>query len=207
MKSIQSAVNNGFCLFYHHSVDPTTLIPGQTLQRSIQHVNRCVQLLGHKISEWPWGDQDEAARLVRVNWIYQRLHHEPIRKPLLVDGKFNVTCGDTRLMSLMLLDCAPAVSVVAACLANEASQFSEWICINNDQDLIDVAKFDKQAQVLVEYNDQSITWLEIGDSTTAHHLHDHHQRVRMLENYLLCNPTTIMSVEWCKTSIDWEHFQ
>lgn len=206
MMSVETALHNGFCLFYHDSVDPSTLIPVQTLQGSIQHVNRCIQSLGNKISEWPWGDQDEAARLVRVNWIYQRLHCESIRKPLLVDKQFNVVCGDTRLMSLMLLDHPPPVSVVVACWANEANKFSGWTNIRSDHDLIQAAKFDQDAQVLIECNQQGITWLEIGDSTTAHHLHDHDQRVQMLEKYLTQHHIAKLSVEWCKHSVAWQNF-
>ena len=70
--NIEQALADKFCMFYKINVDPMLLTPSQLLSTSLNHVNGCLRTLGANIASWPWGDQDEATRLVRVNWIYQR---------------------------------------------------------------------------------------------------------------------------------------
>jgi hypothetical protein len=205
--NIEQALTDKFCMFYKGNVDPMLLIPGQLLSTSLNHVNHCLRTLGANIASWPWGDQDEAARLVRVNWIYQNLQQEPIRKPILVDHLHRVICGDTRLMALSLLKDLPAVSVVMVCPVHLQDQYNHWIRIRNSQDLIHAANFKPDAQVLVDISGDKICWLEIGDQSTAHHLHDHDTRVAMMTNYLKTQSAELeITTQWCIDSIDWSRF-
>lgn len=205
--NIEQALSDKFCMFYKIEVDPTLLIPGQLLSTSLNHVNNCLRTRGPNIAEWPWGDQDEATRLVRVNWIYQNLQQEPIRKPILIDHLHRVICGDTRLMALCLLKNLPTVSVVMFCPIHLQDQYDHWIRIHNNQDLIKAAKFEPGAQVLVDINHDGICWLEIGDQSTAHHLHDHHTRVVMMTNYLKTQSADVeITTQWCTDPIDWSKF-
>jgi len=205
--NIEQALSDQFCMFYKAGVNPMLLTPGQLLSTSLNHVNYCLHTLGTNIVEWPWGDQDEAARLVRINWIYQNLQQEPIRKPILIDHLHNVICGDTRLMALFLLKDLPTVSVVMVCPIHMQDQYNHWIQIHNNQDLIQATNFKPDAQVLVEINSDKICWLEIGDQSTAHHLHDHDTRVFMMTNYLKTQPANFeITTQWCTDSIDWLKF-
>lgn len=191
-------------MFYKTEVDPRSLTLGQSLENSLRHVNYCLRTLGSNIAEWPWGDQDEATRLVRVNWIYHNLQHEPIRKPILTDHCHNVICGDTRLMALFLLKDLPTVNVVMVCPIHMQDQYNQWIRICNNQDLIQATNFQPDAHVLVQADSDGISWLEIGDQSTAHHLHDHATRVAMMTNYLKNQPADFeISKQWCTDSIDW----
>ena len=205
--NIEQALSDKFCMFYKIAVDPMLLTPGQLLSMSLNHVNGCLRTQGPNVAEWAWGDQDEATRLVRVNWIYQNLQQEPIRKPILIDHLHRVICGDTRLMALSLLKNLPTVSAVMVCPIHMQDQFDHWIRIHNNQDLIKAANFKPDARVLVDTNSDGISWLEIGDQSTAHHLHDHDMRVTMMTNYLKTQSAEFeITTEWCTDSIDWSKF-
>ena len=205
--NIEQALSDKFCMFYKIEIDTMLLTPGQLLSTSLNHVNDCLRTQGSNIAEWVWGDQDEATRLVRVNWIYQNLHQEPIRKPILIDHLHRVICGDTRLMALSLLKNLPTVNVVMICPIHMQYQYDHWIRIHNNQDLIKAANFKPDAQVLVDTNSDGISWLEIGDQSTAHHLHDHDTRVTMMTNYLKTQPADFeITTQWCTDSIDWWKF-
>ncbi len=55
--------------------------------------------------------------------------------------------------------------------------------------------------------DYAIDWLEVGDSTTAHHLHSVDQRVAMVQRYLAQQPTDFeFSVDWARNYIDWQRY-
>jgi hypothetical protein len=205
--TIEQALSDKFCMFYKGGVDPTLLTPGQSLENSLNYVNYCLHTLGTNIAEWPWGDQDEATRLVRVNWIYQNLQQEPIRKPILIDHLHRVICGDTRLMALFLLKDLLTVNVVMVCPIHMQDQYNQWIQIHNNQDLIQATNFEPNAHVLVEADSAGISWLEIGDQSTAHHLHDHDTRVVMMTNYLKTQSADFeITKQWCTDSIDWLKF-
>jgi hypothetical protein len=53
---------------------------------------------------------------------------------------------------------------------------------------------------------QAIEWLEIGDNTTAHHLHSVDQRVAMMQNYMDQNPDAVFSTEWARSYINWTNY-
>jgi hypothetical protein len=155
--------------------------------------------------------QDEAARLMRANWIYQRLGTEPIRKPILVHQEQNqlvVDCGDTRLMALNLLLDPGTVSVVIVVPVAQAKEYADWRQIHTNRDLMRATGFGRGAGIALRTGATgAIEWLEIGDHTTAHHLHDVDQRVSMLQQYLNSMPDDfVFSTPWASTQIDWDSY-
>lgn len=189
-------------LYYCRSVSTKSLTPALTLEQSLAEVNQTLDRLGRSISTWPDYLADQAANLVRVNWFYQHLAQEPIRKPLLVDAQGKVLCGDTRLMTLSLLDQSSQVSAVAVGYPDFCDAAQQ---LHSSADLIAVCGFDTaSAQVIYSLTDQQLDWLEIGDSTTAHHLHNLPQRICMLETYLRSRSLDFkFTRNWIKTKIDW----
>jgi len=199
-------------MFYHHAVPVSQLRPQQTLDDSIEIVNNYMHVHGRDLSLWELGLQDEAARLVNVNWIYQRLAHEPIKKPILVHCEGNdlvVDCGDTRLMALSLCKSQPLVSVLITVLTHQQHQYQDWIAVTSDVELIQCAGMDPGSTSIYytpadESSTHAVTWLEIGDVSTAHHLHSLDSKLDMLQRYLdQQRDDFVFSVEWAKQSIDW----
>jgi hypothetical protein len=198
-------------MFYHAAWPVDLLTPGCTLSQCVDAVNQCMKYHSKNLSQWSSVQQDAIARLLWVNWIYQRLGVEPIRKPVLThwhNGQHIVDCGDTRLMALNLLLDPGTVGVAVTVPAEHADQFSDWDPVRTNQDLIQACSFNNTAEVLVRPGDtQAIEWLEIGDHTTAHHLHSVDQRVIMMQNYLDQQPEDFeFSVDWARSYINWDSY-
>lgn len=209
--TISQALGTKWSMFYHPAWPIQQLRPVQTLAGSIAVVN---QQLAHtrELAKWHPSFQDEAARLLWVNWIYQRLSHEPIRKPILAhwdEHGLKVDCGDTRLMALELFNPNSTVAVVITCKRTHEHRFELWQRIGAEQDLRQASGFDDQAHVLIRADSEHcLSWLEIGDDTTAHHLHSVDQRLTMLQNYVDLQPATFeFSRAWAQSSISWEDYQ
>lgn len=208
--TIEQALGNQYLMFYHAQWPVDLLKPVCTLQRTISEVNRMISNNGKSLSSWSAREQDEIARLMRANWIYQRLGVEPIRKPILTHlevGQHVVDCGDTRIMALNMLLDPGTVGVACTVPVDQADQFSDWTPIRSNQDLIQVSGFSAKATVLIQPGqNQAIEWLEIGDNSTAHHLHSVDQRVGMMQNYLDQHPDTVFDTEWARNYINWQHY-
>jgi hypothetical protein len=143
-----------------------------------------------------------------VNWIYQRLSQEPIRKPILVHLDHNdlvVDCGDTRLMALSLVAEPTAVAVVAVAEKDQQHWFQDWQPVLTNQDLVQLSKFSPTAHVMVNVDHSGkITWLEIGDQTTSHHLHNIDHRVALIQSWINYQASDFrFSKEWARCAIDW----
>jgi hypothetical protein len=209
--TIEQALGDQYLMFYHAQWPVDLLTPGCTIEQSVKIVNSELKYNSRDLMSWPAMKQDEAARLMRANWIYQRLGAEPIRKPVLThwhNEQHIVDCGDTRLMALNLLLDPGTVSVVTTVPVEHADQFSDWTPVHTNQDLIQITGFSNTANVLVRSGtEQAIEWLEIGDHTTAHHLHSVDQRVSMMQNYLNQQPADFeFSVDWARSYINWQHY-
>jgi hypothetical protein len=208
--TIEQALGNQYLMFYHAQWPVDLLKPVCTLRQCVDSVNQCIKVHGKDLSQWTQLQQDAVARLLWVNWIYQNLGVEPIRKPVLTHieaGQHVVDCGDTRLMALNLLLDPGTVGVACTVTVDQADQFEDWIPVRTNQELIQVSGFDHNATVLVRTgHDQAIEWLEIGDHTTAHHLHSVEQRVSMMQNYLDQHPDTVFDTEWARNYINWQHY-
>jgi hypothetical protein len=209
--TIQQALGTRYLMFYHAAWPVDLLTPGCTLSQCVDAVNQCMKYHSKNLPQWSSVQQDAIARLLWVNWIYQRLGVEPIRKPVLThwhNGQHIVDCGDTRLMALNLLLDPGNVGVAVTLPAEHADQFSDWDPVRNNQDLIQACGFGNTAEVLVRQGtEQAIEWLEIGDHTTAHHLHSVDQRVIMMQNYLNQQPEDFeFSVDWARSYINWDSY-
>jgi len=209
--TIEQALGNQYLMFYHAQWPVDLLKPVCTLQQCADAVNHNIKVHGKDLDQWTYEQQDAVARLLWVNWIYQHLGVEPIRKPILTHleaGQHVVDCGDTRLMALNLLLDPGTVGVACTVPVSQADQFSDWVPVHTNQDLIRVSGFDYNATVLVRPGrDHAIEWLEIGDHTTAHHLHSVDLRVSMMQNYLNQQSADFeFSVDWARSYINWQHY-
>ena len=207
-------------MLYHPAVPVNQLVPVFTLKQSINYVNICMSQLGRNLVLWNFEQQDRIGQLLRANWIYQNLKTEPIRKPILVhqeNKKFLVDCGDTRLMALSMLDDPGTVSVIATCRHDAMSEYNSWNPpwqpIHNDQALIKILGFDPvHTSILFTLSDNSksyaLDWLEIGDQSTAHHLHDPNERTNIMHKYLSEQSVDFKFDEpWARSAIDWAKYQ
>jgi len=209
--TIEQVLGSKYLMFYHAAWPVDLLTPVCTLNQCVDSVNQCMIAHSKDLQQWNYTQQDAVARLLWVNWIYQRLGVEPIRKPILTHwhcGQHIVDCGDTRLMALNLLIDPGTVGVVVTVPVEHGDQFSDWDPVRNNQDLIQATGFSSTAQVLVRPGtEQAIEWLEIGDHTTAHHLHSVDLRVSMMQNYLDQQPADFeFSVDWARNYINWQHY-
>lgn len=208
-EDISSALDDTYVMFYIPEWPVRDLSPVCTLDQSLSVANRAIETQGRNLDKWSPGSRDEVARLLHVNWIYNNLALEPIRKPILVhrdQDRLIVDCGDTRLMALNLLDHAVKVSVVITDQIHYQHLYQGWRRIYNNQDLISACGFLEDAHVLFRSSQShfAIDWLEIGDASTSHHLHDVDQRIRMMQNYLDQQPATFFfDRDWARSTIDW----
>jgi hypothetical protein len=209
--TIEQVLGDQYLMFYHPALHCDLLHPTCDIHRSIAVINHELATNGRILTAWPYAHQDEIARLLWVNWMYQRLGVEPIRKPILVhkeNNKFVVDCGDTRLMSLNLLVDPGTVSVITTVRVDQADQYQDWKPIRHNRDLVRATGFARSAHIDIrpaENKQYAIEWLEIGDETTAHHLHDVDQRVQMMQRYLDTQPKDFeFDINWARSSIDWD---
>ena len=212
MNQITNMLGKRYVMFYHAGMSVQELCPMQTLDKSIEIVNTHMKQHGRNLFAWEPGLQDEISRLVNVNWIYQKLPLEPIKKPILVyqqDRKYHVICGDTRLMALSLCSDPPRVSVVITTPCESAGEFLDWIAITSDAELIGHLGLDPGSAAIYytpaeEDKNYAVSWLEIGDNSTATHLHDINQKLNMMQQYLDQQASDFkFSISWAKLPIKW----
>ena len=210
--NIQQALGDQYCMFFCPDYYANKLTPVQTLVKSVSFVNQTLREQGRQLSKWDVGQQDEIARLMWVNWIYQRLCVEPIRKPILVhldNTDLVIDCGDTRVMALTAWDPQATVPVLVSCDRPQADVFAEWHQITCDQDLIDVLKFDPAGTSIylsatLPGTHHAVNWLEIGDQSTSHHLHNVSQRLSMMQEFLNTQtPDFEFDLTWPKQKVNW----
>lgn len=213
IQTIEQALGNEYSMFYHSSWPARNLKPMCTLQQCLSETNRMLKANGKNLGYWSPAQQDAIARLLWVNWIWQRLPVEPIRKPILVHVEHNdfvVDCGDTRLMALSLQSTDSMVSVVCTATKDLDSQFESWTRIKTNQDLINATGFSSTAGIFLtpaDSKNHAVSWLEIGDASTSHHLHSIDLRVQMMQEYLNQQPKDFeFSQQWCKSQIDWHSY-
>lgn len=208
-QDIESVLMDRWVMYYHPAWPITQLKPICSLPQCIAQINSTLRQRGRDIAGWPYGDQDQIARLLWVNWIYNRLPIEPIRKPILVHREKHdlvVDCGDTRLMALELYDPTALVGVVVTDSMENQALYQQWTRIHTTQELLVRAGFAQDASVSFNVckTTHAIDWLEIGDQTTSHHLHDIEQRIRMITNYVNQQSELFeFDRDWAKSPIDW----
>ena len=214
MDQVRLALGEHYRMFFHPALPVDAVIPGCGLNESLSIVNQALcQNPGHW-HQWNWQQRDEAARLVRVNWIYQRLELEPIRKPVLLHeqhDQLHVLCGDTRLMALNLLTDPPPIPAIITCEHDRADKYQTWVEIRSDSQLIDFLRFDKENTTILFSAAEpgcgtAIRWFEIGDSSTAHHLHDEQKRWQAFCLWHEKNPIKHFCKQWARSNIEWTHY-
>lgn len=214
MDIIQQTLGTDYAMFYHPGKPITDILPILTYASAQKNINQWLKDLGRDLSKWNWGQQDQISQIMRANWICQRLPVEPIRKPLLVhkvDNKFQVDCGDTRLMALIAHNPLATTSLVVTCLKSQSKLYKDWTPVAGDKQLIELLNFSKNSSVLARSSDPrsdyAMSWLEIGDSTTAHHLHNMNERVNFMQEYLNQQPSDFeFNDQWVSCTIDWASY-
>ena len=214
MDIIQQTLGTDYAMFYHPSKPITDILPILTYASAQKNINQWLKDLGKDLSKWNWGQQDQISQIMRANWICQRLPVEPIRKPLLVhkvDNKFQVDCGDTRLMALTAHNPQSSVSLLVTCAKSQSTLYKDWILINNGDQLIELLNFSKDSVILTQptdpNTDYAMLWLEIGDSTTAHHLHDMNERIALMQEFLDRQPENFEFNDcWISCTVDWASY-
>lgn len=204
--TIADALGDRFHMWYHPAWPARDLKPVWTLPECVRYANGQLRSNTRNISNWT--NANEAARLMWVNWIFQRLDQEPIRKPILTHwtpDHLSVDCGDTRLMCLNLRPDPGLVKVLCTAPIEVSDQFQGWTRIASNQEMLAAIDFNPQALVVLRAGQtQAIEWMEIGDPSTAHHLHDEPHRVAMLQRYIYSQPQNFFfSVDWARTPVDW----
>ena len=166
-------------MFYHDRIDTAELVPVLTLPEAIAQANTVLDHCDDTAAMTEL-EQDCVARMVRVKWIYQHLPVEPIRKPILAHREQDsivVDCGDTRLMALGLLAKPASVSVLTTCQHQHRDKFVTWQEICCESELFALLGFDPDSSHLLYTSTPpgtpwAVSWIEVGDGTTSHHLHD-----------------------------------
>lgn len=214
--NIETVLGDQYRMFFHPGLSVDRLTPVQTLKQCVNTVNDLINIHGRDFSQWNNSHLDILLQITRAHWIHQRLLIEPIRKPILVHKENNlliVDCGDTRIMAVSALNNPPPVPTVITVKREQAKEYSNWIPIHNNLDLINLCGFDPvTSNVLFTVThppkDWCINWLEIGDRSTSHHLHDTNLAVTMLQRWLDTQPDNFQfSTEWMHCSIDWAKYQ
>jgi hypothetical protein len=208
--TLDQDLGDQFNMFYT-MLPADQLSPLKTLPQSISEVNQHLDQFGRTISTWPDYAKNEAARLMWVNWMFNNLKSEPIRKPILVyysDDKLKVICGDTRLMTVCLSNLQSLVPVIVTCCKSLSNRFQSWTQINSNAQLLELLNFDKNTTLLgteaATGCNYKFSWFEIADPSTAHHLHDESHRIDLLQQYLDQQPSTFeFSPAWEKLNISW----
>jgi hypothetical protein len=214
--TISQILGANYAMFYHPGLPVDAFTPVQTLDHSVKISNDLLNQFGRDFSLWDRRHHDTIAQLMNANWICQRLATEPIRKPILVhqhNEQLVVDCGDTRIMSLSAIDHPPNLSAIITVQNQQADQYADWIPIKTNQDLIGLCGFDPDhTGILLTAAepdlDWCIAWLEIGDLSTSHHLHDINARVSMLQAWIWDQPLDFkFSTGWVSEPIDWARYQ
>lgn len=208
---IEQVLGTEYKMFYSPSVPFRMLTPVLSLEQCIHKVNSALDHHGQHLHLWEQHQLNDLAKLVRANWIFQHLDREPIRKPILAHPENNsllVDTGDTRLMALTAKNKDYNVAVVVTCTLRDSDKFMGWVKIDSTQRLLEVTEFDKKSVTLLvnkSHNPHSaIEWMEIGDASTGHHLHDQEQRVAMMKKFLQSQAHDYrFNHNWITTSIDW----
>ena len=105
----------------------------------------------------------------------------------------------------------PNVSVIITVNRCHANQFSDWISVTTNQQLLDLTNFPSaNTEILMTCQpgatDYCLNWLEIGDPSTSHHYHDMDQRIRLMQKWLDQQSDDFQfDNDWIKRSINWSN--
>ena len=105
-----------------------------------------------------------------------------------------------------MLPAPGTVSVVVVLPISQVREYSNWRQIHTNRDLVRATGFGLGANIALRVNNAGrIEWLEIGDHTTSHHLHDVDQRIAMMQRYVDTREDTFeFSIDWARSYINWD---
>ena len=197
------------CLLYNPRVPVNLLTPLINIDQLIMLCNYTINKKDYDLDP---GADTELARIVRVNFIYNDLKKNRLKiiKPLFLEasafGLITVQ-GDTRLMAAELCGITQ-VSCLAQIPVFVQGLFKDWVQVENVKHLSQLTNFDiTEIQIRYQEN-KNIDQIEFSSATTAHHMHDFDQRLRMIKNYIKQQPKTFeFSREWCRLPINWAEFE
>ena len=196
-------------LFYHPAFPINGITPCINLNQLIRLCNYTIK---KTTSDLDPGAENELARIVRVNFIYNNLLDTKLKivKPLFLEvNGFNLITvqGDTRLMAADLCGIITVPCLIEVPLMYQ-NLFSGWISVKDINHLSELTGFDP-VEINIRYQEnKKIEWIEFSAVSTAHHMHDFDQRLRMIKNYINQQPKSFsFSREWCQTPMNWQNFE
>ena len=200
-----------FTVWYHARLPVNQVQPLMALDRLLAICNQALDLGWHTADAY---QQEELARLVRINWFVQDLSAtNRIIKPVLLQPQaFNLVVqqGDTRLMAL---EACPWIATVPALVSLRSCHrpfFESWTQIHTEQQLTDLLGLEPGCVLLRDdvARLDSLTWIEFQSVQTAHHMHDDAERVRMMCRYLDQQDRQFrFHRSWIAHAVDWTRYQ
>jgi hypothetical protein len=194
-------------LFYNPVAPINGIVPLINLSQLIRLCNYTMKKTAQDLDP---GAENELARLVRVNFIYNNLLKNKLKiiKPLFLEANgFSLITvqGDTRLMAAELCGLTTVACLVKVPLTYQ-NLFPGWILVKDVNHLSELTGFGP-AEIEIK-GQENIEWIEFSSVSTAHHMHDFDQRLRMIKNYIKQQPSSFeFSREWCQTPINWLDFE
>jgi hypothetical protein len=201
--------NQSYCLLYNPQFEINSITPVINLDQLIGLCNYTVSRTEHDLDP---GAENELARILRLNWIYNDLQANCLKivKPLFLSLQaFNLVTvqGDTRLMAANLCHLTRVPCLVSVPVFYK-DLFANWTVVENIQHLGQLTNFDPEEIVITCTSNQLIDNIDYNSAKTSHHMHDFDQRLRMIKNYLKTQTTQFkFSKSWCRERIDWACFE
>lgn len=157
---------------------------------------------------------NDMLKLIRVNLFAAEFQQgAQIVKPIqaeLQHFRLVVMRGDTRLMAAGLFDSIFYAPVLCLVPKIWSVMFADWTVIRDWDALTDRMGWPCGCVKVNFEHVQDTTvmkFLEFQLPQTAHHLHDEHQRRRMMTNYLSQqDPAFRFDNDWILTPVDWSQF-
>lgn len=180
---------------------------------SVMTLSRLISVCNHARASTRTVTND-MLKLLRVNLFATEFQQgAQIIKPIQVElqnFQLVVMRGDTRLMAAGLFESVFYAPVVCLVPKIWSSMFADWTVIGDWNTLTDRLDFPRGC-VQVNFDrtpDTTVmSFLEFQLPQTAHHLHDQHQRRRMMTNYLSQqDPAFRFDHDWILTPVDWTQF-
>jgi hypothetical protein len=196
-------------LFYNPVAPINGIVPLINLSQLIRLCNYTMKKTAQDLDP---GAENELARIVRVNFMCNNLLKNKLKiiKPLFLEANgFSLITvqGDTRLMAAELCGLTTVACLVKVPLTYQ-NLFPGWILVKDVNHLSQLTNFDV-TEIQIRYQEnKNIDQIEFSSATTAHHMHDFDQRLRMIKNYIKQQPKTFeFSREWCRLPINWAEFE
>jgi len=201
-----------YCLLYHPGIPVHYVNPVLPLTQLLDDVN---MVLTKARNDHNPAEQNNLARMVRINWMVEDLKYNKIVKPIVLNLRYftlTTITGDTRLQAISLSPHIKTVSALLTVKEEYVDQFSDWELISDVEDLCwRMGGLPPEKILLSEgvdnWYDQELDWIEFDLQETSNHMHDEDQRLRMIYNYLDQQTEDFQfTKEWLQTPIEWNQY-